>query len=203
MARVWLNRLLPLGASAARGLQYQSFRRRVWATVGFDEADFCTSEFESPLVLGATVAAAAWSVRFLIGSWQAFKARPVVPRVQRFYKGGFEQKMTRREAALILGVATFDDYFKPINKQAEIIMKTQLEGEENSMKDMMKAMQTRALLEKYEAERKANVNDADANQRNSHTFLPISPGNLNEGSSTGSPVWRLIPVSDKSKTKSK
>ncbi|KAJ6748917.1 hypothetical protein OIU79_029911 [Salix purpurea] len=58
--------------------------------------------------------------------------------------------------------ATFDDYFKPINKQAEIIMKTQLEGEENSMKDMMKAMQTRALLEKLEAERKANVNGADA-----------------------------------------
>ena len=61
--------------------------------------------------------------------------------------------------------ATFDDYFKPINKQAEIIMKTQLEGEENSMKDMMKAMQTRALLEKYEAERKANVNDADAERK--------------------------------------
>lgn len=59
---------------------------------------------ESPLVLGATVAAAAWSGRFLIGAWQAFKARSVVPRVQRFYKGGFEQKMTRREAALILGV---------------------------------------------------------------------------------------------------
>ncbi|KAG6752805.1 hypothetical protein POTOM_042843 [Populus tomentosa] len=84
---------------------------------------------------------------------------------------------------LILGSipeATFDDYFKPINKQAEIIMKTQLEGEENSMKDMMKAMQTRALLEKYEAERKAivndagaerkaNVNDADANQSNQET----------------------------------
>lgn len=55
-------------------------------------------------MLGATVAAAAWSGRFLIGAWQAFKARPVVPRVQRFYKGGFEQEMTRREAALILGV---------------------------------------------------------------------------------------------------
>lgn len=65
--------------------------------------------------------------------------------------------------------ATFDDYLKPINKQAEIIMKTQLEGEENSMKDMMKAMHTRALLEKYEAERKANVNDADANQSNQET----------------------------------
>ena len=37
------------------------------------------------------------------------------------------------------------------------------------MKDMMKAMQTRALLEKYEAERKANVKDADANQSNQET----------------------------------
>uniref|UniRef100_A0A6N2KB34 J domain-containing protein n=1 Tax=Salix viminalis TaxID=40686 RepID=A0A6N2KB34_SALVM len=59
---------------------------------------------ESPLVIGATVAAAAWSGKFLIGAWQAFKARPVVPRVKRFYNGGFEQEMTRREAALILGV---------------------------------------------------------------------------------------------------
>lgn len=37
----------------------------------------------------------------MIQAWQAFKARPVV---RRFYPGGFEPQMTRREAALILGV---------------------------------------------------------------------------------------------------
>ncbi|GAV73407.1 DnaJ domain-containing protein [Cephalotus follicularis] len=59
---------------------------------------------ESPLVLGTTVAAAAFAGRYLILSWQAFKARPAIPRARRFYHGGFEQVMTRREAALILGV---------------------------------------------------------------------------------------------------
>ena len=45
MARVWLSRLLPLGVSAACGLLYLSFRRRVLDTAGSDEDDFCTSEF--------------------------------------------------------------------------------------------------------------------------------------------------------------
>lgn len=59
---------------------------------------------ESPVVVGATVAAAALGTRYLIGAWQAFRARPLVPRTRRFYPGGFEHTMTRREAALILGV---------------------------------------------------------------------------------------------------
>uniref|UniRef100_A0A1D1YN24 DnaJ subfamily C member 15 n=1 Tax=Anthurium amnicola TaxID=1678845 RepID=A0A1D1YN24_9ARAE len=52
----------------------------------------------------AVTAAAAWGGRYLIQAWQANKARPIVPRVRRFYPGGFEQQMTSREAALILGV---------------------------------------------------------------------------------------------------
>ncbi|URE34755.1 receptor kinase [Musa troglodytarum] len=58
----------------------------------------------TPLVASLSVAAAAMGGRYLIQAWQAFKARPVVPRVRRFYPGGFEQQMTIREAALILGV---------------------------------------------------------------------------------------------------
>ncbi|GMP95655.1 hypothetical protein CsSME_00044618 [Camellia sinensis var. sinensis] len=50
-----------------------------------------------------------------------------------------------------------EEYFKPIDKEAEIIMKTQLEGEEKTVREMMKAMQTQALLEQAEAERLANV----------------------------------------------
>ncbi|RWR88617.1 mitochondrial import inner membrane translocase subunit TIM14-3 isoform X1 [Cinnamomum micranthum f. kanehirae] len=59
---------------------------------------------EAPLVAGISVAAAALGGRYLIHAWQAFKARPAVPRVRRFYDGGFERVMTKREAALILGV---------------------------------------------------------------------------------------------------
>ncbi|CAL9166604.1 unnamed protein product [Musa hybrid cultivar] len=62
------------------------------------------SSMATPLVASLSVAAAAMGGRYLIQAWQAFKARPVVPRVRRFYPGGFEQQMTRREAALILGV---------------------------------------------------------------------------------------------------
>lgn len=41
-------------------------------------------------------------------------------------------------------------------------MKTQLDGEEKSMKEMMKAMQTQALLEKAEADRIATLKNAEA-----------------------------------------
>ncbi|XP_042423716.1 mitochondrial import inner membrane translocase subunit TIM14-3-like [Zingiber officinale] len=57
-----------------------------------------------PLIASLTVAAAAMGGRYMIQAWQAFKARPIVPRVRRFYPGGFEQQMTKREASLILGV---------------------------------------------------------------------------------------------------
>ncbi|KAM1050216.1 hypothetical protein TB2_031518 [Malus domestica] len=51
--------------------------------------------------------------------------------------------------------AQIEEYFKPIDKEAEMIMKTQLEGEERTMKEMMKAMHQQALLEKAEAEKDA------------------------------------------------
>jgi hypothetical protein len=45
MARVWLNCLLSRGASDARGIQWQTFKRHVWDTSCSDYAEFCTSEF--------------------------------------------------------------------------------------------------------------------------------------------------------------
>jgi predicted transcriptional regulator len=54
--------------------------------------------------------------------------------------------------------AAIEDYFKPIDKEAEAVMKMQLEGEEKTMKEMMKAMQHQALLEKVEAEKVTTVN---------------------------------------------
>lgn len=56
------------------------------------------------IIAGAAVAAAAYAGKYGIEAWQAFKLRPVRPRMRKFYEGGFQATMTRREAALILGV---------------------------------------------------------------------------------------------------
>ncbi|KAI6698204.1 hypothetical protein NL676_018323 [Syzygium grande] len=58
----------------------------------------------TPLIAGIAIAAAAYAGRYGIQAWQAFKARPPTARMRRFYDGGFQPTMTRREAALILGV---------------------------------------------------------------------------------------------------
>ncbi|CAO2824245.1 unnamed protein product [Amaranthus hypochondriacus] len=63
-----------------------------------------SSDMAAPLVAGLCVAATALAGRYGIQAWQAFKARPPIPRMRRFYEGGFQPTMTRREAALILGV---------------------------------------------------------------------------------------------------
>ncbi|KAK9291760.1 hypothetical protein L1049_019710 [Liquidambar formosana] len=57
-----------------------------------------------------------------------------------------------------------EEYFKPIDKEAEIIMKMQLEGEEKNMREMVKAMHEQALLEKAEAEKVAAVPTVGTNQ---------------------------------------
>ncbi|KAG5028691.1 hypothetical protein AAZX31_05G083100 [Glycine max] len=58
----------------------------------------------TPFLAGLAVAAAALASRYGIQAWQAFKSRPPKPRLRKFYEGGFQSTMTRREAALILGV---------------------------------------------------------------------------------------------------
>ncbi|XVF55428.1 hypothetical protein PTKIN_Ptkin06aG0035200 [Pterospermum kingtungense] len=62
------------------------------------------SEMVAPLITGIAVAAVAYAGRSGIRAWQAFKARPPTARIRRFYDGGFQPAMSRREAALILGV---------------------------------------------------------------------------------------------------
>ncbi|XP_060668690.1 mitochondrial import inner membrane translocase subunit TIM14-2 [Ziziphus jujuba] len=56
----------------------------------------------SAMMTGVAVAAAAYAGRYGILAWQAFTARPA--SLRRFYEGGFQPIMNRREAALILGV---------------------------------------------------------------------------------------------------
>ncbi|KAG6503539.1 mitochondrial import inner membrane translocase subunit TIM14-1-like isoform X2 [Zingiber officinale] len=58
----------------------------------------------TPFLAGLAVAAAALAGRRGIQAWHAYKASPAVPRMRKFYEGGFQPVMTRREAALILGV---------------------------------------------------------------------------------------------------
>ena len=62
--------------------------------------------------------------------------------------------------------AAIEEYFKPLDKEAEVIMKIQLEGEEKSMTELMKAMQQQALLEKAKAEKTASVHKVDESQTN-------------------------------------
>ncbi|MFS8004439.1 hypothetical protein Hanom_Chr13g01225801 [Helianthus anomalus] len=59
---------------------------------------------ETPVIVGLAVVGAAYAGRYGIQSWNAFKARPVTPVLRKFYHGGFQPQMTRREASLILGV---------------------------------------------------------------------------------------------------
>nr|KJB51790.1 hypothetical protein B456_008G231600 [Gossypium raimondii] len=63
-------------------------------------------------------------------------------------------------------VTAIEEYFKPIDKEVETIMKIQLDGEEKTMKEMMATMQRQALLEKMEAEKIANTHQPDTNQGN-------------------------------------
>jgi len=60
------------------------------------------------LVAGLGVAAAAVGAQYAIEAVQAYRSKPKAERnfmaYRNFYDGPFEDKMTRREAALILGV---------------------------------------------------------------------------------------------------
>eukprot|EP00879_Flechtneria_rotunda_P002217 GHRR01002403.1.p1 GENE.GHRR01002403.1~~GHRR01002403.1.p1 ORF type:complete len:112 (+),score=33.23 GHRR01002403.1:263-598(+) len=56
----------------------------------------------TPLVAGLGVAAAALVGREAVKQYIKFRAAPAAARA--FYKGGFQPQMTRREAALILGL---------------------------------------------------------------------------------------------------
>lgn len=56
----------------------------------------------TPLIAGLAVGAAAYAARAAVEIVNGWKAAG--PRMRQFYKGGFLQDMTKREAAQILGV---------------------------------------------------------------------------------------------------
>ncbi|KAL6494433.1 hypothetical protein OROGR_031233 [Orobanche gracilis] len=94
----------------------------------------------------------------------AFKVIPeqiILSEVRRMVEDmqSMNKKLEATEAAI-------EEYFKPLDKEAEIIMKTQLEGEEKSTREMIIAMQRQALLEKAESERSANSQNEEKDQQN-------------------------------------
>ncbi|KAJ8543522.1 hypothetical protein K7X08_006045 [Anisodus acutangulus] len=60
--------------------------------------------------------------------------------------------------------AAIDDYFKPINMEAEAIVKMQLEGEENRTKEMMNIPEKQAFLEKHQAEKLISTENVVTNK---------------------------------------
>ncbi|CAG7903633.1 unnamed protein product [Brassica rapa] len=64
----------------------QKRRNKVAASSDSDVSGDDEDSHATPMVAGAAVAAAAIAGRYGIHSWQAFKARPIVPRMRKFYE---------------------------------------------------------------------------------------------------------------------
>ncbi|BAT97160.1 hypothetical protein LR48_Vigan11g133100 [Vigna angularis] len=62
--------------------------------------------------------------------------------------------------------AAIEDYFKPLDNEAEIIMKMQLQGEERTSEMMMKALEKQASLQQVEAEKNAIMHKVDNSEAN-------------------------------------
>ncbi|CEG63972.1 hypothetical protein CU097_011734 [Rhizopus azygosporus] len=58
----------------------------------------------TPVIVGFAVAGAATAARLGLRAFQEYQKMPKAPRLSKFYKGGFDPKMNKREAALILGL---------------------------------------------------------------------------------------------------
>eukprot|EP00262_Sarcandra_glabra_P020775 TRINITY_DN8430_c0_g1_i1.p1 TRINITY_DN8430_c0_g1~~TRINITY_DN8430_c0_g1_i1.p1 ORF type:complete len:154 (+),score=43.50 TRINITY_DN8430_c0_g1_i1:175-636(+) len=65
--------------------------------------------------------------------------------------------------------AAIEEYFKPIDKEAEIMMNIQLEGEAKNMREMVRAMHEQASQEKAAIEKMAKVGTLDTNNQNPNT----------------------------------
>ncbi|RWW43969.1 hypothetical protein BHE74_00050326 [Ensete ventricosum] len=57
--------------------------------------------------------------------------------------------------------ATIEEYFKPIDKSAEIIMNMQLQKDEKQAKEMLKVMQEEAMIQREMAQKKLEVNSTN------------------------------------------
>ncbi|CAL5343396.1 unnamed protein product [Camellia sinensis] len=82
----------------------RTFRKALMRTPILSSYSQVLQKWATPFLAGLAIAAAALAGKYGIQAWQTLKTRPPKPRVRRFYDGGFQPTMTKREAALILGV---------------------------------------------------------------------------------------------------
>ncbi|XP_050378293.1 uncharacterized protein LOC126795507 [Argentina anserina] len=84
----------------------------------------------------------------------------ILSEVRRMVEGmqNLNKQLEETEAAI-------EDYFKPLDQEAQRLIKTQLEGEEKTMKRMMKTMHDQAMLDIAEEERKVKAQIVDTNQK--------------------------------------
>ncbi|KAL7610311.1 uncharacterized protein LOC111907360 [Lactuca sativa] len=60
--------------------------------------------------------------------------------------------------------AAINEYFSPVDKQAEMIVEMQLKEEEKTMKQMMQTMKAQAFLDQEEAHKNANLKISETKQ---------------------------------------
>ncbi|KAM3935961.1 dnaJ homolog subfamily C member 15 [Leptodactylus fuscus] len=97
------------GMASSDALHYAEYRTVSAATPG---ADIDRRMGGTMIAVGLGVAAAAFAGRFAFQLWKPLgqvimeNAKKIsTPSLSYYYKGGFEQKMSRREASLVLGVS--------------------------------------------------------------------------------------------------
>jgi len=74
----------------------------------------------TPLITGLSIAACALVARQAVVAIESWSLRGVGARA--FYQGGFEREMTRREAALILGIRESAPKAKVLEAHRKIMM---------------------------------------------------------------------------------
>ncbi|NWY97059.1 DJC15 protein, partial [Loxia curvirostra] len=98
-------------AASAEGLRYAEYARAPTGA-GKGQAELDRGLSRTMIALGLGVATVAFAGRYAFHVWKPLEqaiteaARRIsTSSLSSYYKGGFEQKMSRREASLILGVS--------------------------------------------------------------------------------------------------
>ncbi|XP_053791636.1 dnaJ homolog subfamily C member 15 isoform X1 [Vidua chalybeata] len=98
-------------AASAEGLRYAEYARAPTGA-GKGQAELDRGLARTMIALGLGVAAVAFAGRYAFRVWKPLEQaiteaakRISTSSLSSYYKGGFEQKMSRREASLILGVS--------------------------------------------------------------------------------------------------
>ncbi|CAL9110020.1 uncharacterized protein LOC135588564 isoform X2 [Musa acuminata AAA Group] len=74
------------------------------------------------------------------------------------------EQMQALNRQLVETEAAIEEYFKPIDKSAEIIMNMQLQKDEKQAKEMLKVMQEQAMIQREMAQKKLEVNSTNVSQ---------------------------------------